>query len=270
MKVGDRFTLNKGIVVEVIQYINSISVFVEDVHKNSLEVRADKLRLGHVKWPWAEDGKSADLVGKVFSLNCGIDVVVTAHDKFYNVTVEDANKNSRVVSLASLRKGQVSWAEFGVRSSPRCSTKVGDVFTLNCGAQVTVVACNGSKSIRIEDAVGNTKEVYQNALKAGRVDWQCFDLPPDGYYVYTVTHNESIVYIGKGKGWRYLHVTSGTSGNLELNRLYFMAEVVVVLIYAEGMTESEALSLEKTLILLHQPKFNKVYKRACKDEITVQ
>ena len=43
----------------------------------------------------------------------------------------------------------------------------------------------------------------------------------DKYYVYKVTVEDEIIYVGKGKGDRYKHATSGKSHNFKLNKFYF-------------------------------------------------
>lgn len=70
------------------------------------------------------------------------------------------------------------------------------------------------------------------------------------YYVYVCKLDSIPVYVGKGKGQRYLHCISGMSGNSSLNKAYFECgeERMSVIKVLEDLTEKQALEKEKTLI----------------------
>ena len=67
----------------------------------------------------------------------------------------------------------------------------------------------------------------------------------------------NILYVGSGKNGRHLHCTSGKSHVLELNKMYFMGEEIVVEVVNTCKTKSESLRKEQTLIQELNPKFNK-------------
>jgi hypothetical protein len=79
------------------------------------------------------------------------------------------------------------------------------------------------------------------------------------YIVYVVRFEDEIVYIGSGIKDRHNHCISGTSHVYDLNRLHFEGKVVDVKVIKTNITKQESLVAEKELILLHRPKFNKVY-----------
>ena len=81
------------------------------------------------------------------------------------------------------------------------------------------------------------------------------------YIVYVVRFEDEIVYIGSGIKDRQNHCTSGTSHVYDLNRLHFEGKVVDVQVVRGNITKQESLVIEKELILLHRPAFNKVYLR---------
>ena len=207
-------------------------------------------------------------VGDSFPLNSGVIVTVSRIISCSDITVVDNKGNSKSVRYSCLKMGLVSWKEFGVN---RISTKkiditkhLGEKFILNCGVEVTVVSYMGYTKITVEDDKGNRKIVSLNALQKGLIKWSDFDgyswdylgVAKAGYYIYTVECDGEIVYVGKGTGRRYLHARSGTSHNLELNRLYFMQTPTIVSIYKSGLTENESLIIEKELISSINPKFN--------------
>lgn len=79
----------------------------------------------------------------------------------------------------------------------------------------------------------------------------------DDYIIYEVKHNNKVVYIGSGKPHRMLHVKSGKSHVVELNRLFFTDyENVNVEIIREGLTKEESLELEKDYIQAYEPVYN--------------
>lgn len=71
----------------------------------------------------------------------------------------------------------------------------------------------------------------------------------NGYYVYIITSDDKIAYIGKGKGNRYKTHLDGRSNCALLNRDYFQGSVLKAYCYKSGIsTSDEALRLESALI----------------------
>lgn len=69
------------------------------------------------------------------------------------------------------------------------------------------------------------------------------------HIVYSVKdYNGQIRYFGEGKRDRWQHVNSGASHNRKINEHYFTKGQMNVEILQEGLTKSEALSIEKFLI----------------------
>lgn len=71
------------------------------------------------------------------------------------------------------------------------------------------------------------------------------------YYVYVCYVNQKPVYVGKGKGSRYKHCTSGKSHNLKLNQalLEYGKEAFETKFIYEYLDEQESLRLERKLII---------------------
>lgn len=82
---------------------------------------------------------------------------------------------------------------------------------------------------------------------------------PVGHYIYYAWYNDKVVYVGRGKGFRYTHINSGRSSNRELNRLHFLGEYFKVTIEEEGLTYEESKTKEKLHISKYSGLFNEVY-----------
>lgn len=155
---------------------------------------------------------------------------------------------------------------------------VGDTYILWCGNKVKVNTHDTETgNVTVEDKFGNVRKTLLKRVLAGRVEWPATEdsvsiycdeyeafsvspLPPqktdDIYYVYFVYHKNEIVYIGKGNGNRYKHVTSGKSHVSGLNNLHFAGEDLKVEFYLEDADENVALNVETDCIKKFKPKFN--------------
>ena len=77
------------------------------------------------------------------------------------------------------------------------------------------------------------------------------------YYVYGCYVDRVLKYIGKGKGDRWKHCTSGNSSCKELNRDFFLGKSMNVEILYDNLSEDEALKLEKLLLSVGNSLYNK-------------
>lgn len=68
------------------------------------------------------------------------------------------------------------------------------------------------------------------------------------YYVYKVSVDSEVRYIGYGKGDRYLHCYSGRSSCVLLNRDYFFDKDIDVFIYIDNLSKEQAKQYEKEVI----------------------
>ena len=76
------------------------------------------------------------------------------------------------------------------------------------------------------------------------------------HYVYIARIGSTIVYVGKGSGERYKHVTSGTSHCYLANKAHFAGEDVQVEVVERFTTGEEALTREAELIDQLTPVWN--------------
>ena len=78
------------------------------------------------------------------------------------------------------------------------------------------------------------------------------------YEVYICKYNGGIVYIGEGALGRHNHCTSGTSHVYELNELHFTGDRNLFTVEVKYFqTKKIASEIEKELIKIHKPRFNK-------------
>ena len=78
------------------------------------------------------------------------------------------------------------------------------------------------------------------------------------YYVYRHYLDDKIVYIGKGKTDRAWSKNRTSKDHIDI------FDKLKIDIFISGITEEEALCIEKALILLHKPIFNTVHSlKAC-------
>ena len=68
------------------------------------------------------------------------------------------------------------------------------------------------------------------------------------YYVYGCFVDDELKYVGKGKGNRYTHCTSGASSCVELNRDFFAGRNMKVKKLKENLSDDDAKDIEKLLI----------------------
>lgn len=76
------------------------------------------------------------------------------------------------------------------------------------------------------------------------------------HYVYIARLDGEVVYIGKGTGERYTHVTSGTSHCYLANKAHFEGKNVTVEVTEHFETSEEALAREAELIEHYKPVWN--------------
>lgn len=78
------------------------------------------------------------------------------------------------------------------------------------------------------------------------------------YEVYICKYDDEIVYIGEGALGRHNHCTNGTSHVYELNELHFTGDRKLFTVEVKYFQTKEIASeIEKELIKIHKPKFNK-------------
>jgi hypothetical protein len=83
----------------------------------------------------------------------------------------------------------------------------------------------------------------------------------DSYYVYEHYDQGELVYVGKGTGGRIVATTraANKSHNQFVKDRLNSGDLSFARFVATGLTESEALDVERELIKQHQPRYNRRY-----------
>jgi hypothetical protein len=212
-------------------------------------------------------------VGFKVVLNCGIEVEVVKVDTNLKCTVKDTLGNSKTVFKSQLRTKAVRWAEFGVVTPHKDLAEnhlkdisVGKTFETKDGVTLTVTKYEDCMNVTVTGPEGEKRITTAFLVRKGfywdkGINGPCFLRPKKGFsYVYMVHFQSELLYIGKGKGLRYLHTVRGTSHVRELNELHFQGLKVDVSIYKDGISNMEAEILENKLISELLPKYNRLKK----------
>ena len=77
------------------------------------------------------------------------------------------------------------------------------------------------------------------------------------YEVYLAFNSKENLYVGSGIKDRHKHCTSARSHVIELNKEVLDGNMVEVILLADGLTKERSLALEKIMIYIFKPKFNK-------------
>jgi hypothetical protein len=77
------------------------------------------------------------------------------------------------------------------------------------------------------------------------------------FIVYVAKFRGKVMYIGEGKPYRYLHLTSGTSHCYLANKHHFEGNPLSIEVVADFLTKEDARKREAELILELQPEWNK-------------
>lgn len=223
------------------------------------------------------------VVGDRYVTKSGVELVVVRVLECQNAEVQDSEGNSRIVKFGQLRSGDVKWLkkDGSFKGNSKAKGKpisenisngkfreflnrfpIGSVWPSNRYGDFEIVSVRSSKDITIKWL--STGAVQSNVTADGIRSRKVVDktivkpMIPRKHYVYIVTVNGTVVYVGKGYGDRYLHTISGCSGNKELNRLYFAKAAMITEIYRDDMTDEEARLLERELISQLRPSCNQI------------
>jgi len=328
--VGERFLLNCGVWVEVIEAKSNDKLIVQSKDGTTKPANATQLRSGSLGWFGKKKaiGATKPKVGDNYTLNCGVEVTIKDYYNCFRIGVEDSQGNYKYVSSEFLRSGEVSWAEFGVSIASMNMPKVGDRFESKRYGWYTVTEVLNTKAIYVTfDNTGRVVKTSNAYVKVGDVSdrglhriraladfeigvwylsnkygrFRILNIPnaaditvewedtgniqrgvrsekilrksivdqkakeslitPQGCYVYIVRRAGELVYIGKGTGSRFNHVTSGTSHCYDLNRHHFLGDILDIEIYKDSLEEDDSLILEESLIRELKPKYNSTHNR---------
>lgn len=218
-------------------------------------------------------------VGDEFVTKCGTVITISNYRNTNSIEVVDSDGNTRITTAEELRGSGIRWrnADGTLRKSRKTASgapatqrvdailktvPIGSIWQSKRYGQFEVVEVRSGDDVLIKWLGKNTLQdgVAAYDIRRGSVkDNTITPIKTEGYYVYMTSCQGEIVYIGMGKGDRYLHTISGVSSNKELNRLYFARAKLITEVYRQGLTKEEASMLEKALIAQLNPTCNTHY-----------
>lgn len=270
--IGRKFLLNCGVEVIVIERNSKGKVRVQDSLGNTKVCSVSQLKSGAVSWRkfgWPSFKNSTTnpvRIGDSIELNSGVTVTVVDRTGIDTITVRDATGNEKVTSANQLRKGTVSWREFGVPTKTKIFQRlsVGDIRESRQGGKFEILDIQSATDITIKwldtGSVQEGNSIYSiegGSLTNTTSSKEILYTTANMYYVYLVVQDMEVVYVGKGIGNRYTHVHSGTSHKYEFNQAHFLNIPLEVVIYKDNLEESAALLLETELIEYYNSKLNR-------------
>lgn len=271
IKVGDKFTLKCGTVVEVIEYGSSKYIIVESNDGVTKQCRSDQLHENRLAWGAykriKEGRRASPKAGERYESNNHGWFKVLSVDGYSNMTIQFENTGevkSNVYTQVAF-SGKVRDPSIPRHSKLTETYKIGSRWESNNYGWFTILEVFSSVNTTIQwESSGYIQtNVTTGAITSGVLadqsrsnEWDYLKPTQDRHYVYIAKLGGEVIYIGKGIGRRYLHPTSGCSHSKELNRLHFAGEDVTVEIHTDDLSEQEAFQLEKLLIKEFAPRCN--------------
>lgn len=260
---GDKFQLGSGDIVEVIAYHTSRNILVEYTSGRTATTTLARLRKGSFAQGFepADSDRWVD-IGDRFTLTCGTRVEVSAFGAPGLVIVRNQDYEEHCVDRVKLVKGQLRWPT----STDKISVGMTHKSKKHGSFQIERVLNKNNITVRWKNTGYEQRGCTSFDILNGNIVDDSFvpeiaidvnNLLPTEHYVYCAILDDEYIYIGKGSGLRYLHVTSGKSNNYDLNQLHFSGITPTVKILANNLNHNSARAEEERLIKLHQPKYNK-------------
>ncbi len=279
---GFRYTDKSGQEFEIVNYVGSKKVQVKNLATGELswtknEIIQAKRGSGSEYKPKTKRNPSP-VVGQRFETeNHGWATIIAINGYKMDIVFDNTGAIRTDVYRAVTYSGKVSDPSVGRIQLKRFYDlfKVGAIFDTKRFGKIEIVEVVNSVGItikwldtgRIATGLSSGSILSGDLVDKVRKDdsWNYLNVNSEKYYVYCAKQDNEIVYIGKGIGRRYLHINSGRSHNVQLNRLFFCeGNPLVTEILLGGIeTDEQATRLEKEFILEFNPIYNS---KICKSE----
>jgi hypothetical protein len=268
--VGYKFTSKCGEELEVIEIVSSSNILVSDCIGRTKRLTSAAIANKSFKWKYSNglfcerkprsNKQTIVDIGKVFKSNFygDFEVIEKVGGKF-TVRFLETGAIKDKVSVDNVLVGAVKDPSLPAYSKYSTMFKAGTILRGNKNGNIIVVdfishnkiVCKWENSGNIKIYCG-TALVNYNRMKDSA---QSYDKRYDGNYIYYVYHEGDVVYVGRGKGRRYLHANSGRSSCRELNKLHFQGVVFNVEVVESGLSYNESKEAEK----IHMKRFETLW-----------
>lgn len=272
--IGEKGIITSGVVLTVVEVLPKQWIIVEDECGNRKKTTIYRLREGVLGWEEFGVKKVTNLlpsveIGRTFEMLSGVTLEVIGYNNARDIIVKDSEGNSKSTTSRKLKQGKVEWSEFGapVVTKAFLTYKVGDIYNSKRYGNFEILCAKSSTEITVRWQNTGFVQVkcQHHSIKHGTLKdkslkrYKHLDKGEERYYVYMVYEKDNLVYIGKGTRLRYLHVNSGTSHCKKMNEKHFQGVYFTVKFFIENVSNKEASSIEKMLIVDLKPDYNTVY-----------
>lgn len=257
-KAGDKLQSSCGHTLEVIEVYSPNAIKVEDEMGRSKVISAYALFNNKFKWTYS-DGKFCDnrnrrsksiKIGDKFkSNNHGEFIVIAENKNKYTIEFLHTGYIKENCSVSTIYSGSIKDKSKRICYNIPKEFESGASFKTEKFGDIIVDAYIDSITIRcVWKDTGRNQTFKAVQLRNSSVLKDKARSSRDDYYVYSVSLDGEIIYIGKGTSDRYLHPNSGVSHVKEMNKLHFQGITFDVKVLKENLTEYEAEYEESQLI----------------------
>lgn len=266
--VGYKFKSKCGLDLEVVEVYSPHAVKVVDSLGRSKVLSGGAIANRNFKWTYTDGSFCGNIgsrkprvnVGDVFeSKHYGKFEVISQEGGFYSVKFLKTQFVKKCCTTKNILIGSLCDNSVERYYIARDKFKVGTIVVNALGEELEVVKyvnCNEiiCKWIDTGEIFKYSTTILKKPLELLRKT-SIKDVST-GHYIYYVYYSGRVVYVGRGKGRRYLHPNSGKSSCRELNRLHFEGVKFDVEIIEDDLSYEESKILEKVHISKFSDLFN--------------
>ena len=250
--VGYKFKSKCGYDLEVVDVYSPHAIKVVDSLGRSKVLSGGAIANKTFKWTYIDGSFCDNLGARTSRVNIG-DIfdsryygkfeVISQEGKFYTVRFLNTDYVKHCCTTKNILIGYFCDNSVERYNQARDKFKAGTVLTNDLDEKLEVVQYNNSSEVicRWADTGEIVKYSTETLKKPSKLVRKTLERDEHiAHYIYYVYYNERVVYVGRGKGKRYLHPNSGKSSCRELNRLHFEGVEFAVKIIVDGLSYEES------------------------------
>lgn len=268
--VGYKFKSKCGYDLEVVEVFSPSAVKVVDILGRSKVLSSTAIANRIFKWTYI-DGSFCDnigarkprvVIGDILSSNYyGKFEVVSQEGKFYSIKFVNSGYVKQCCTAKNLLNGTVCDNSVEQYSTTREKYKAGTIIENKSGDKLVVLEYISSSEVKCKWLHSGVVCSYTTTAlnkPANLVHRDRIKYEHSGHYIYYVYYQGVVVYVGRGKGKRYMHPNSGKSSCRELNKLHFLGTVFEVEIVEDSLSYEQSKISEKIHIKKFTGLFNSI------------